>query len=121
MDDLGYGSNRARFIALPEPERAGRWWRRGWRLSTTGAPWPDTLNLVEPPEDLGEFTAVVALNRISAVDIRFEVMTPDEALPWNVLAYCAVLAIRLRDQLGQDVLVDGHKKHPLLNMVRLPH
>jgi hypothetical protein len=116
---LEYG-DKARLISLPEAHRSGSWWRRTWVLESAGSPWPGSLVIPEPPDELGEVAAVVALTKTSEVTIRLTVMTRTEVLPWNVLAYCSVLAIHANKQLEGEMLIDGHKRHPLLGIARLP-
>jgi hypothetical protein len=118
-DPHDYDGYRMRPIDLPVPRHTGSWWRHSWILESVDGSWAGDLDVPEPPDELSDIDAVVAVVRMSRTHVRLEAMTRDEVVPWNVLAYCSVIAIHANRQLSGKMLIDGHARHPLLNLVRI--
>ena len=106
-------------IPVPPGVQVGRWWRRGWTVALPPGGTLAGFALPAPPDDLGELPP--ALIFLTATDpapagARLEILTPVDALPWNVLVFVAVVISHLNEQAGGGIGIDGRTDHPLLRL-----
>ncbi len=116
--DPGYDASRIQVIPFPRAEDYGHgWWRSTWEIKTTP---PELLlgwRLPHPPRELADLALIVAVSSHRPGRITVEALSHSERLGGEEVAYISLVMQEIHASY-QELIIDGHKDHPILHMAR---